>query len=86
MYHPSATKQGLGQPIVFEYYRQLEPFEKGIFISQICWTFGIWTVKYSILAFYWRLFSANRRLIQVIIWILAGAVMAWGLAVVGARP
>ena len=38
------------------------------------------------LAFYWRLFSGNRRAIQVIIWVLAAVVMAWGIAVVGVRP
>ena len=43
-------------------------------------------VKCSILAFYWRLFSATCRSTQVIIWVLAVIVMAWGVAVVGARP
>ena len=86
MYHPSATKLDLGQKIDLENPYQIVAFAKGLFISEICWTFVIWTVKYSILAFYWRLFSANRRSIQVIIWILAGVVMAWGVAVVGARP
>lgn len=33
----------------------------GTFIIEICWGVVIWMVKYSILAFYWRLFSANRR-------------------------
>lgn len=80
------TKQGLGHDISSVTSFQLGLFVKGIFISQICWTFVIWTVNFSILAFYWRLFSANRRSVQVIIWILAVVVMAWGVAVVGACP
>ena len=64
---------------------QVVLFEKGLFISELCWTFIIWMVKYSILAFYWRLFSTNRRSIRIIIWVLAAAVTIWGVAVVGAR-
>ena len=80
------TQQGLGHDLISLTTYQEETFAKGLFISEICWTFVIWTVKCSILAFYWRLFSTNRRSIQVIIWILAVAVMVWGVAVVGARP
>ena len=80
------TEQGLGHHLLGLRLYQVENFVKGIFISDIFWTFVIWTVKCSILAFYWRLFSASRRSTQVIIWILAVVVMAWGVAVVGARP
>lgn len=86
MYHTSVTEQGLGHYVSTVTYFEIRTFAKGIFISEICWTFVIWTVKCSILAFYWRLFSPNRRSIQVIIWILAVVVMVWGVAVVGARP
>ena len=86
MYHTPVTKQGLGHPMYDITLSQLRSFALGGFIEAVCWTFIIWTVKISILAFYWRLFSANRRSIRLIIWILAAVVMAWGIAVVGARP
>lgn len=60
---------------------QIPPLVKGILISETCWTLVIWIVKCSILAFYWRLFSANRPSTKLIIWILAVGVMAWGVAV-----
>lgn len=86
MYLTPVTEEGLGHHTATDDYFQLVTFEKGLLISEICWTIVIWTVKFSILAFYWRLFSANRRSIQVIIWILAAVVMVWGVAVVDARP
>ena len=58
----------------------------GIFIFEICWAVVIWIVKYSILAFYWRLFSVNCRSIRVIIWALVAFVTLWGLAVVPFCP
>ena len=65
---------------------QLEIFMKAQFVCEICWTVVIWTVKYSILSSYWRLFSANRRSTRVIIWILAALVTCWGIVVVRSRP
>ena len=78
------TKEGLERDI--DNVDVFQILQKGLFISEICWIFVIWIVKYSILAFYWRLFSANRRSIRIIIWVLAAAVTIWGVAVVGARP
>lgn len=57
----------------------------GTFIIEICWGVVIWMVKYSILAFYWRLFSANRRSTRFIIWTLAACVTCWGIATVRFR-
>ena len=54
----------------------------GFFISQICWVVVLWIVKCSILAFYWRLFSANGRSTRFVIWTITVAVMCWGIAVV----
>lgn len=54
----------------------------GFYISQICWVVVLWIVKCSIVAFYWRLFSGNRRSTRIAIWIIAVAVMCWGIAVV----
>ena len=52
------------------------------FISHICWIVVLWIVKCSVLAFYWRLFSTNGRSVRVVIWVIAAAVMCWGIAVV----
>lgn len=76
------TDQGLGQPMGDE-----SPYQEGlllhaIFIIEICWGVVIWIVKYSILAFYWRLFSASRRSTRIIIWTLAAFVTCWGISVV----
>ena len=37
-----------------------EVFLKGLFISEVCWAVGIFTIKYSILAFFWRVFETAR--------------------------
>lgn len=55
-------------------------------ISEICWTIAIWIIKYSILAFYWRLFSVNRRSTRITIWTLTVIATIWGLSVVFFRP
>ena len=61
-------------------------FDKAIIVSEICWVVIIWMVKYSILAFYWRLFSANSRAVRIIIWALAASVTCWGIIVVCLYP
>ncbi|KAK8124078.1 hypothetical protein PG999_003996 [Apiospora kogelbergensis] len=53
----------------------------GLFISEICYTITIATIKWSTLCFYWRIFSA-RRSIRIPIWILAGIVGMWATAVI----
>lgn len=55
-------------------------------VTEICWAVSIWIVKSSILAFYWRLFSVNRRSTRVIIWVLAVFITGWGLATVRPLP
>lgn len=57
-------------------------FRAYIFIDEACWTVAIWIVKYSILAFYWRLFAGKRRSVRVVIWALTAFVACWGIAVV----
>ena len=52
------------------------------FIPQIGWAVVLWTVKCSILAFYWRLFSRNGRSIRFAVWTIAVGVMCWGITVV----
>ena len=55
-------------------------WSKGLFISEISYTCIICSVKFSLLAFYWRLFKQST--IRVPIYILAAIVSAWGIAVV----
>lgn len=64
----------------------MESLGKAFLLSQICWAVVIWIVKYSILAFYWRLFSVNNRSIRVAIRALAAFVTIWGLAAVRFVP
>ena len=53
---------------------------KGLFISEVSYTCLICSVKFSLLAFYWRIFKQSR--IRIPIYILAAVVSAWGIAVV----
>ena len=54
-------------------------------VCDIFWAVVIWIVKTSILAFYWRLFSAGSRSLRVIIWALEVFVTCWALQVVSSR-
>lgn len=60
-------------------------FKAFIFIDEAFWTVALWIVKYSILAFYWRLFAGNRRSVRIVIWVLTAFVACWGAAVVPIR-
>lgn len=53
----------------------------GLFISEIVYTLTLVAVKFSTLAFYWRIFGSNAT-IHIPIWTLLGVVAAWGIAVV----
>lgn len=83
--YATVTEEGLGQIIDEVDAFQLERLQHAMFIIEICWGIIIWIVKYSILAFYWRLFSANGRSTRVIIWTLAASVTCWGISVVRFR-
>lgn len=52
----------------------------GLFVAEITYTCALATVKWSILAFYWRIFSQTS--IRIPIWILSAAVVCWAIAVV----
>ena len=80
------TKQGLGESIESLTAMDVSAFFKTIFITEVCWAVAIWIVKYSILAFYWRLFSTNRKLHRVIIVVLTAFVTCWGISAVCSRP
>ena len=79
------TEQGLGQNLSEGTIYQLELQLQATLIIEICWGVVMWIVKYSILAFYWRLFSANRRSTRLIIWTLAAFVTCWRFSVVRFR-
>jgi hypothetical protein len=50
-----------------------------VFIANILYTLCITSIKLSILAFYWRLFSVKGR---TTIYIVTAMVIAWGIAIV----
>lgn len=53
---------------------------KGLFISEICYTGIICSIKFSLITFYWRIFKQSR--IRVPIYVLGTVVGCWGVAVV----
>ncbi|TLD20533.1 hypothetical protein PspLS_08803 [Pyricularia sp. CBS 133598] len=53
----------------------------GLFISEIVYTLTLCFVKYSTLCLYWRVFGTSKRN-RIPIWILAGLVTAWGIAII----
>lgn len=52
----------------------------GLFVSEIVYTLTLCLVKYSTLCLYWRVFGTSKRN-RIPIWILAGLVTAWGVAI-----
>lgn len=54
-------------------------FLRNIWIAQILYTFAISTIKFSVLAFYWRLFSVKGR---TTIYLVTGMAVAWCVAIV----
>lgn len=60
-----------------------EAWAKGLFISEVSYTCIICSVKFSLLAFYWRLFKQSK--IRIPIYILGTIVSCWGIAVVSPR-
>ncbi|KAF2649985.1 hypothetical protein K491DRAFT_721173 [Lophiostoma macrostomum CBS 122681] len=55
----------------------LTSFLKYVFVGQIFYLLGIAVVKFSIIAFYWRLFAVTAR---IPIFIMAGVVFSWLMA------
>ncbi|KAK7976654.1 hypothetical protein PG989_015117 [Apiospora arundinis] len=53
----------------------------GLFISEICYTITIASIKWSTLCFYWRIFN-TRTSIRIPIWTLASIVGMWATAVI----
>lgn len=80
------TKQGLGESIDLLTPIDISASIKTIVFAEICWAVAIWIVKYSVLVFYWRLFSTDRKFHRVVILVLTAFVTCWGIAVVRSRP
>ncbi len=80
--YATVTEEGLGQGLSEVNFFQLENLLQATFVIEICWGLVIWIVKYFILAFYWRLFSANGRSTRFIIWTLVALVTCWGTSLV----
>ena len=53
---------------------------KGLFISEICYTGIICSIKFSLLAFYWRIFKQSK--IRIPLYVIGTIVSCWGIAVV----
>ena len=72
----------LGFQQVFAHYHGSfgEDYLKAIFLEQVLYIIVIGLVKYSILAFYWRLFGAS---IRIPCYILGAITTCWGIATVG---
>ncbi|KAL8654747.1 MAG: hypothetical protein Q9226_003311 [Calogaya cf. arnoldii] len=52
---------------------------KGLFISEVSYTIIICSIKFSLLAFYWRIFKQSK--IRIPIYVLGVIVSCWGIAV-----
>ncbi|MCJ1459972.1 hypothetical protein MMC28_010351 [Mycoblastus sanguinarius] len=72
---------GLGEHWQADQDFNLTFFELGLWVSEICWTLVVSTVKLSVLAFYWRLFGRVSSFIRLAIRMMTVAVMLWGIAV-----
>lgn len=83
--YATVTEERLDQDMSEGTFQEIELLLLATFINEICWGVVMWIVKYSILAFYWRLFSANRRSTRFIIWTMAVFVTCWGISVVRFR-
>ncbi len=57
---------------------------KGLFVSEVSYTGIICSIKFSLLAFYWRIFKQSK--IRIPIYILGTVVSCWGIAVVSVFP
>ncbi|KAI1853311.1 hypothetical protein JX265_000190 [Neoarthrinium moseri] len=73
--------QGLGKHIWVAPADALKSYFLGLFIAEWTYTLSLVLVKCSILAFYWRIFSAEPKT-RLFIYIMAGMVLSWGIAVI----
>jgi hypothetical protein len=78
---PSVIPHGTGKHVWVGPPEATKVWATGLFISEIVYTLTLVTVKWSTLAFYWRIFG-SKPTIHIPIWILFGIIAAWGVAVV----
>ena len=76
----SVIDHGLGRHIWTGPPDAAVAWAKGLFVSEVSYTCIICSVKFSLLAFYWRIFKQSK--IRIPIYVLAAVVSAWGVAVV----
>ena len=76
----SVVNHGLGRHVWVGPPDANEAWAKGLFISEVSYTCVICSVKFSLLAFYWRLFKQSK--IRIPIYVLGAVVTCWGIAVV----
>lgn len=77
------VKKGGGLHLWVQRPNFVTDFFRGLFISEILYFLLLCTVKFSILAFYRRIFITT---IMIPVYILASLVLAWGIAVVCPVP
>lgn len=58
---------------------QIIDFLRNVFIAQLLYVVGIATIKFTVLAFYWRLFAVNAR---IAIYIVTFMAVGWLIALV----
>ncbi|KAH7124688.1 hypothetical protein EDB81DRAFT_846977 [Dactylonectria macrodidyma] len=75
------TRGGFGKHIWAAPLDGLKVYFQGLFIAEYLYTLSIVLVKWSILAFYWRIFGSVSST-RLPIWVLFGIVSAWGIAVI----
>ena len=74
--HSAGLQQGFGQ-----YYGWVqEDYGKALFIEELFYFVVIGLAKFSILAFYWRLFGAS---IHIPCYLLGAITICWEIATVG---
>ncbi|MCJ1311312.1 hypothetical protein MMC25_004983 [Agyrium rufum] len=70
---------GLGKHVWVGPPDALVVWAKGLFIAEYCYTVVICSIKFSLLAFYWRIFKVTT--IRIPIYVIGGVVTCWGIAV-----
>ena len=79
----SVIDHGLGRHIWTGPPDAAVAWAKGLFVSEVSYTCIICSVKFSLLAFYWRIFKQSR--IRIPIYVLGAIVSCWGIAVVSPK-
>ncbi|OAQ59531.1 hypothetical protein VFPPC_03765 [Pochonia chlamydosporia 170] len=76
-----AARGGFGKHVWAAPHYGLKAYFLGLFAAEYLYTMSIVLVKWSVLAFYWRIFSAA-SITRWCIWISTAIVSAWGIAVI----